>query len=59
MEASEHQQDDTRMRITRLSLGTYYHGLPSQFDQDHPIKVYFDDVVVARSYVGPRRKEVQ
>ena len=43
------------LRITFFSLGTYYHGLPKQFDREHPIKVYFDNVVIAKQYIGPIR----
>ena len=32
---------------------TYYHGLPKQYTPDKPIKVYFDNLVIARKYIGP------
>jgi len=41
------------LRITLYSLETYYHGLPKQYDAQHPIRVYFDNLVLARKYVGP------
>lgn len=41
------------LRITSFSLETYYHGLPEEFGQGNPIKVYFDNLVIARTYVGP------
>jgi len=41
------------LRITSFSLETYYHGLPEEFGRANPIKVYFDNVVIARTYVGP------
>jgi hypothetical protein len=41
------------LRITFFSLETYYHGLPEQYNRDHPIKVYFDNVVIAKKYIGP------
>ena len=41
------------LRITFFSLETYYHGLPAQYGRDSPIKVYIDNVVIARAYVGP------
>jgi len=41
------------LRITFFSLETYYHGLPKQFDAAHPIKVHFDNLVMARQYIGP------
>lgn len=34
------------LRITFFSLETYYHGLPKNYDRAHPIRVYFDNVVV-------------
>jgi len=45
------------LRITFLSLETYYHGLPKQYDRARPIKVYFDNVVISRKYVGPLGKK--
>jgi len=41
------------LRITFFSLETYYHGLPNTYDPTHPIRVYFDNVIIARRYVGP------
>lgn len=41
------------LRITFFSLETYYHGLPQEFSQGNPIEVYFDNVVIARKYIGP------
>lgn len=41
------------LRITLFSLETYYHGLPAKFTREKPIKVYIDNLVVARKYVGP------
>jgi len=41
------------LRITFFSLETYYHGLPEQYHREHPIKVCFDNVVIARRYIGP------
>jgi hypothetical protein len=41
------------LRITFLSLETYYHGLPERYSRDHPIRVCFDNLVIARQYVGP------
>lgn len=42
-----------KLRITYLGLETYYHGLPSEYSEENPIKVYFDNVVIAKSYIGP------
>lgn len=44
------------LRITFFSLETYYHGLPEKYGRDRPIKVYFDNLVIARKYIGPMRK---
>jgi hypothetical protein len=41
------------LRITLFTLETYYHGLPGKYGPDKPIKVYFDNLVIARKYVGP------
>ncbi len=41
------------LRITFFSLETYYHGLPQEYGPDNPIEVYFDNVVIAKEYVGP------
>lgn len=41
------------LRITFFSLETYYHGLPKNYDRAHPIRVYFDNVVIAPQYIGP------
>lgn len=41
------------LRITLFSHETYYHGLPKEYDAARPIKVHFDDLVMARRYIGP------
>jgi hypothetical protein len=41
------------LRITFFSLETYYHGLPEDYSRDNPIEVYFDNVVIAKRYIGP------
>jgi hypothetical protein len=41
------------LRITFFALGMYYHALPKEYDAEHPIKVYFDNLVIAREYIGP------
>jgi len=47
------------LRITFFSLETYYHGLPEQYHRSNPIRVYFDNLVIARKYIGPvHRKTV-
>lgn len=48
------------LRITFFSLETYYHGLPEQYNRSNPIRVYFDNLVIARKYIGPvHRKTVE
>ncbi len=42
-----------QLRISMFSLETYYHGLPERYSQAHPIKVFFDNLVIARKYIGP------
>jgi len=44
-----------QVHITFFSLETYYHGLPEEFDHANPIKIYFDNVVIARKYIGPMK----
>jgi hypothetical protein len=46
------------LRITFFSLETYYHGLPIQYSRNHPIKVFFDNVVIAKKYIGPLSKPI-
>jgi hypothetical protein len=46
-----------QLHITFLSMETYYHGLPEEFDEANPIKVHFDNVVIGRKYIGPMRME--
>jgi CubicO group peptidase (beta-lactamase class C family) len=41
------------LKVTLFSLETYYHGLPAEFGEANPIKVYFDNVVIARRSIGP------
>ena len=40
------------VRITVFELEVYYHGLPKRFTEEDPIKVYFDNLVVARQRIG-------
>ena len=44
------------LKITFLSLETYYHGLRFDYDRENPIKVYFDHVTIATEYIGPIRQ---
>jgi hypothetical protein len=43
--------------ISFFSLETYYHGLPKEYDAAHPIKVYYDNFVMAKQYIGPMRNQ--
>ncbi len=45
-----------QLRLTFFSLETYYHGLPKEYTASKPIRVYFDNVVIARKYIGPMTK---
>ncbi|MHC4680756.1 MAG: hypothetical protein ACYTEK_18895 [Planctomycetota bacterium] len=46
-----------RLHITLFCLETYYHGLPEEYGPEHPVKVYFDNVVIAKRYIGPARPD--
>ncbi len=41
------------LKIAFSSLDNYYHGLPKNYDQEHPIRVFFDNLVIAKKYIGP------
>ena len=41
------------LRITFLALETYYSNLPGYYEQEDPIKIYVDNVVIASEYIGP------
>lgn len=41
------------LKITFFSLETYYHGLPEEYDKNHPIRMFVDNVVIAKKYIGP------
>lgn len=46
------------LHISLFSLETYYHGLPGKYGPSRPIRVFFDNLVIARKYIGPlARKE--
>jgi len=42
-----------QLRITFFSLETYYHRLPAKYTRESPIKVAIDNLVIARSPIGP------
>jgi hypothetical protein len=43
-----------QLKITFFNLGTYYHpGLPAKYTAENPIKVYYDNLIIARKPVGP------
>ncbi len=42
-----------QLRITYFSLQNYFHGLPSTYTAQRPITVQYDNVVIARKYIGP------
>lgn len=48
-----------QLHITFFSLETYYHGLPAKYSREKPIKVFFDNLVIARQYVGPIRAKAE
>jgi len=47
----------SHLRITFLSLETYYHGLPKEYNSSNPIRVYFDNLVIASKYIGPANRK--
>jgi hypothetical protein len=47
------------LHITFISLETYYHRLPKEFDMRNPIKVYLDNVVIASKYIGPINSNIE
>jgi hypothetical protein len=49
-----------RLKINYFSLETYYHGekeensrLPAEYTPENPIAVQYDDLVIAKRYIGP------
>jgi hypothetical protein len=40
------------LRITAFELEVYYHGLPDKYTEQNPLKVYFDNVVIATERIG-------
>jgi len=42
-----------QLKINLFSLENYYHGLPEEYTRENPMRVYFDNVVIARKYIGP------
>ena len=41
------------IHISFFSLENYYHGLPEEFGKDNPIRVYYDNLVIATKPIGP------
>jgi hypothetical protein len=44
---------DATLRITYFALDNWYPNLPSEYTAERPLKIHYDNVVVATSYVGP------
>lgn len=42
-----------QLKINLFSLENYYHGLSEEYTREKPVRVYFDNVVIARKYIGP------
>jgi hypothetical protein len=40
------------LKISFFGLHVYYAKLPETYTADHPIKVYFDHIVIARERIG-------
>jgi hypothetical protein len=41
------------LRITYFALESWYPNLPADFTAERPLKVYYDNLVIARKYIGP------
>ncbi|MHC4739118.1 MAG: polysaccharide lyase [Planctomycetota bacterium] len=46
-----------QLKINFFSLENYYHGLPEEYTRENPVRVYFDNVVIAHKYIGPMGSE--
>ncbi|MHC4395364.1 MAG: polysaccharide lyase [Planctomycetota bacterium] len=42
-----------QLKINYFSLENYYHGLGEEYTREKPVRVFFDNVVIARKYIGP------
>jgi hypothetical protein len=40
------------VRISIFGLKLYYHGLPDKYTEQSPIKVYYDNLVIAAERIG-------
>jgi hypothetical protein len=40
------------IRISYLAFEVYYHDVPARYTEQHPIKVYYDNLVVATERIG-------
>jgi hypothetical protein len=47
---------DPELRITYFALESWYPNLPAEYTAEHPLKVYYDNLVIARNYIGPVRE---
>jgi hypothetical protein len=46
---------DPNLRITCLTLENWYPKMPAEYTPERPLKVDYDNVVIAREYIGPIR----
>jgi hypothetical protein len=46
-------RDASTLKINFFALQVYYHKLPDTYPREHPIKVYFDHLVIAKERIGP------
>jgi hypothetical protein len=44
-----------RLHINYFKLENWYPNLPPEYTAEHPLTVYYDNVVIARRYIGPIR----
>jgi hypothetical protein len=44
---------DPNLRITYFALESWYPDLPPDYTPEHPLKIQYDNVVIATKYIGP------
>ena len=42
-----------QLHISFFTLENYYHDLPAEWTAENPLRVFYDNVVVSKKYVGP------
>jgi len=44
---------DPQLRITYFALEHWYPNLPAEYTAEHPVKFYYDHLVIATKFIGP------